>query len=169
MKTIKSKFLVLSLILFTAIAFSSCDKDEYEWREGEIFMEEETISVPSNGIVTGTITLTKDWVKVMNGGRYDYIEDISYVKCLIDVYEGPYIDYLTFNILNTDIGFRYPIKGNQGATINDIEPVRKRFFEEVVEIIRRDGVAIIAVGGETNPNVKIKMDVYFELGAYVSF
>ena len=168
MKTIKSKFLVLSLILFTAIAFSSCDKDEFEWRKAEI-LKPEKFSTPSNGNITHTITLTKDWVDVTNGGKYIDVVDVTYTEGEIEIYKGPYIDYLTFNIIGTDIGFRYDINSDKGYIIDDAAPGRKLFFQEIVEIIRRNQVATIAVGGRANPNVEIDMDIYFKVNAEVSY
>jgi len=168
MKQLANKILAVSLMLFAVITFSSCDKEDFEWRKAEI-LKPETISVPQNGNITHTITLTKDWVDVTTGGKYIDLEDFTYTKGIIKIDGGPYIDYLTFNILGTDIGFQVDVDSNRGDEINDADPARKHFFKEIVEIIRNNGTAIIAVGGSAHPNEEIDLKLYFEVNAYVSY
>jgi len=169
MKQLRNKILALSLILFAAFTFSSCDKDEFEWREAELGFKT-IVQVPSTGIITHTFTVGQDWIEVMNGGKYIHIEDFTYRKGDIEVYAGPNIDFLSFRLEGVpDVGFDYIIRGNQGDMIKDTKPAIRDFYEAVTEMIRMHGAATIHVGGKSQPYKDITLDILFDLSAYVSF
>lgn len=168
MKTIKSKFLVLSLILFTAIAFSSCDKDEFEYRQAELGYTT-TIPVPPSGDIKHSFTVGYDWVEVINGGKYDYIDHINYRIGDIKVYEGPRVDRLIFRLQNSNVWFDWNINSNGGDIIYDTDLDIQHFYNEIVEMINRDGTATVLVSGKAAPSKEIKMDLLFKVNAYVCF
>lgn len=165
MKKVIKIILVLSLLLFT---FSSCDKDEFEWREAELGYKS-TIPIPKTGVINNhTFTLVGyEWVNVTSGGRYDYIDDINYRIGDILIPAGTYIDYLTFDLEGSDAGFDYKIYSNKGVTIKDTDPDIRYFYNEIVEMIRRTGRATVIIGGRAEPSRDVVLDLLFTVNVKV--
>jgi hypothetical protein len=168
MKTIKSKFLVLSLILFTAIAFSSCDKDDYELKLAELTYEA-TIPVPPNGAIfpPHNIDLGYQWIKVVGGGSYDRIDDLRYLEGSIEIFSGPHIEGLKFILENSNVTLTVPLNSRKGAFLDDTDPAVRVFLKEVVYLIRDTGYARVGVTGQTTTEGSVEFDILIDMEARV--
>lgn len=153
-------------MLLAVTMFSSCDKDEHEFRKARIIYPA-TIPVPPTGIVNHSIELGYEWVEV-EGGKCK-IEDITYRMGSIVILKGSLVRELIFSLKNSDVRFGYTINHDRGTEIDDVEPGIRIFYNEVVELIRRDGYATIYINGYSEPIKPIELDIVFDVDAYVRY
>ena len=166
MKRFRNKPFATALLLAIILIFSSCDSDDYEWREGDLSY---ITTIPVNdGRIRYNFNLGYDLVEVYKG-RYDRIDDIAYAYGEINIYtKGNYIDRFTLSLGNSNVTLPVLVRSNRdGVLSSDNDYQVDDFLNAVVEVIRRNGYATIYIDG--NADGRFELDFYINVDAYVRY
>lgn len=164
MKTNKNKLFALLLGTFILVSFSSCVVDDHEWREGRMDFRS-TIYVAGNGIIRSSIIT--DMNRVETVGSYNTIDDIRFRSGYIDIDSRRYIEGFTLRVSNSDAFLNVSVDGSarirlEGRQVDD-------FLNAVVEVVRRNGEAVITVDGSAANNSDFNLNFFIDIDAYVSY
>lgn len=155
-----------SLIILTSIiiglGFSSCDAWDYYWTPGKL-NNTLTASVSGSGVIRTDFRLTVDQIYTDNR-RMD-VRDLSFKNGFLSLktyYQGDRIDAMRLTLDGTNVFV--DLSGEVGE-YNSFQV--QNFMNEVTQMVRNNGFAIILVDGQARPGTRYDLGMFMDLDVYV--
>lgn len=155
-----------SLIILTSVilglSFSSCDAWDYYWTPGKL---DNTITstVSSSGVIRTDFRVTIDQIYTDNR-RVD-IRDLSFKGGFMSIstdFQGDRINWMRLTLDGTNISV--DLSGEVGE-YNSFQV--QNFMNEVTQMVRDYGFAIILVDGQARSGTRFNLGMFMDLDVYV--